>query len=385
MPQRQHLPPENGSAPQGPALGLDSGDRPRLQGMQPSFWVGPVPIFGEVILAPMDGYSDWPFRSICRELGSAMSYTEFIHAAEVVQNLERVRPRLYFTPEEQPVVFQIYGHTPQMLLEAALRLQEFGPAAIDINMGCPDGKIAHRGAGAGLMRTPLQVARIFRLLTRNLEVPVTAKMRLGWDDTCRNAVLIARIVEAEGGALVAVHGRTRAQGYKGQADWDAIAEVVQAVRIPVLGNGDVRTVADIERMQAHTGCAGVMIGRGAVRNPWIFARLDREQVPREAVWAVLTRHLERSLAFYGPERGLILFRKFADKYLSPLGLPYETRRALLTSTSPEEFMRLARMVVLGVTGLQTVTTIATRAHRPLSSSAGRREGTDAAERRPGER
>ncbi len=333
-------------SPRGVA-GLDPEGMAHPRGRQPAFWVGPVPVFGDVVLAPMDGYSDWPFRSLCRELGSAMSYTEFIHAADVIQNLARVRPRVYFTPDEQPVVFQIYGHTPQMLLEAALRLQAFGPAIIDINMGCPDGKIARRGAGSGLLRTPLQVARIFRLLTRHLEVPVTAKIRLGWDDTCRNHVLIARIIEAEGGALVAVHGRTRAQGYKGQADWDAIAEVVQAVRIPVLGNGDVRMVADIARMKAHTGCAGVMIGRGAVRNPWIFAGLDREQVPPEEVWRVLNRHLERSLAFYGPERGLVLFRKFADKYLSPLGIPYAVRRALRTSTSPEAFLSLAREVVLG--------------------------------------
>ena len=310
-----------------------------FQGSAPTFWIGPVPVYGDLALAPMDGYTDQPFRAVCRRLGAALVYTEFIHAAEVVQNPAKVRHLWAYDPAEQPVVFQIYGSTPQMLLEAALRLQEFGPAAIDINMGCPDRRIANRGAGAGLMRTPLKVARIFRLLSRHLEVPVTAKMRLGWDDACRNAVLIARIVEENGGALVAVHGRTRAQGYKGRADWDAIAEVVQAVRIPVLANGDVRTVADIERIQAHTGAAGVMIGRGALRNPWLFARRDRDQVPAEEVYRVLRAHLAANLRFYGP-RGLVLFRKFAAQYLAPFRPDPALRRRILTAEEPEEFLRL---------------------------------------------
>ncbi len=293
----------------------------------------------------MDGYSDLPFRSVCRELGSAVSYTEFIHAPDVLQRPERIRARWCYLPWEQPVVFQIYGSTPRMLLEAALRLQEEGPAAIDINMGCPDKRIVRRGAGAGLLGTPLKVARIFRLLSRHLEVPVTAKIRLGLDENCRNYRLIARIVEENGGALLAVHGRTQAQGYRGQADWDAIAEVVQAVRIPVLGNGDVRTPADIERIKTHTGCAGVMIGRAAIRNPWIFARRRREEVPPQEVWEVLQRHLSRSLDFYGPERGLVLFRKFAAQYLAPYWHDRIQRRALLTASAPKAFLALARQIL----------------------------------------
>ncbi len=312
---------------------------------EPTFWLGPTPVYGDTVLAPMDGYSDLPFRSVCRELGSAISYTEFIHAPDVLQRPERIRSRWRYLPWEQPVVFQIYGSTPQTLLEAALRLQEDGPAAIDINMGCPDGHIVRRGAGAGLLRTPLKVARIFRLLSRHLEVPVTAKIRLGLDETCRNYRLIARIVEENGGALLAVHGRTRAQRYQGQADWDAIAEVAQLVRIPVLGNGDVRTPADIARMKAHTGVVGVMIGRAAIRNPWIFSRRRREEVSPAEVWAVLQRHLARSLDFYGPERGLILFRKYAAQYLAPWLTDRTQRRALLTATTAEAFLHLARQII----------------------------------------
>lgn len=329
--------------PGDPATGSPgSGSDP--QGTVPSFWLGSTPIYGDLVLAPMDGYTDWPFRALCRRLGAALVYTEFVHAVDVVERPERVRHLWAFEPSDGPVVIQIYGRTPQMLLEAALRLQEVGPAAIDINMGCPDRRIAQRGAGAGLLRTPLRVARIFRLLSRHLEVPVTAKIRLGWDDACRNHRLIARIVEENGGALLAVHGRTRAQGYKGRADWDAIAEVVHTVRIPVLGNGDVRTVADIERMKAHTGCAGVMIGRGALRNPWLFARRDRAQVPPEEVARVLREHLEANLRFYGP-RGLVLLRKFAVQYLAPFRPHPDLRRRLLTTTSPQEFLRLAEQVL----------------------------------------
>ncbi len=314
---------------------------------QPTFWLGATPVYGDTVLAPMDGYSDLPFRSVCRELGSAISYTEFIHAPDVLQRPERIAPRWRYLPWEQPVVFQIYGSTPQTLLEAALRLQEHGPAAIDINMGCPDGRIVRRGAGAGLLRTPIKIARIMRLLSRHLDVPVTAKIRLGLDETCRNHVLIARIIEENGGALLAVHGRTRAQGYKGSADWDAIAEVVQAVRIPVLGNGDVRTVADIERMKNHTRAVGVMIGRAAIRNPWLFSRRERADVPAAEVWDVLQRHLARSLEFYGAERGLILFRKFAAQYLAPQLRDRAQRRALLTAPTPEAFLQHARTLLFG--------------------------------------
>ena len=306
----------------------------------PAFHLGATPVYGNLVLAPMDGYSDLPFRSVCRELGSAISYTEFIHAADVLQRPEHIRSRWRYLPWEQPVIFQIYGSTPQTLLEAALRLQTYGPAAIDINMGCPDKRIVRRGAGAGLLATPVKVARIIRLLSRHLAVPVTAKIRLGLHEGCRNYRLIARIVEENGGALLAVHGRTQAQGYRGQADWDAIAEVVQAVRIPVLANGDVRTVADIERILAHTGAAGVMIGRGAIRNPWIFARRAREAVPPEEVWRVLRRHLQRSLDFYGP-RGLVLFRKYAAQYLAPHLEDRAARRALLTAPTPADFLAQA--------------------------------------------
>jgi nifR3 family TIM-barrel protein len=259
---------------------------------------------------------------------------------------------MQFKDDERPVVIQIYGDDPDQFLEAALEVQELQPDIIDINMGCPAKSIANRGAGVGLMRTPLKVARIFRKLTSALETPVTGKIRLGWDDDCLTYKLVARIVQEEGGQLLAVHGRTKVQAYGGEADWDAIAEVVQSLSIPVIGNGDVYTVTDIQRMKDHTGCTAVMIGRAAIHNPWIFNRLDREHVSVQQVKDTMLVHLDRNLAFYGEERGLRLFRKYAANYLTPYRLPKELRQKLLTREAPEEFLALLDEIVEKESGSQ---------------------------------
>lgn len=310
----------------------------------PSFFVRDIPIYGDLILAPMDGFSDPPFRLVCRELGSAMSYTHFLNALDILQGNPHNKERLAFSPSERPLVYQLFDNDPQRLLQAALHVQELGPDIIDINLGCSDRSVAGRGAGAGLLRTPEKIAVIFQKLTAALKTPVTAKMRLGWDEQTRNHRLVARIVQENGGALVAVHARTSRQGYGGQADWDAIAEVVQELSIPVIGNGDVRCAADIQRLKSYTRCQGVMIGRAAVGNPWLFSRLEREQVPPAQVRQTMTTHLERMLTFYGPRRGLVLFRKHASRYLSPYTLPEELRRRLLTVTSAEEFQAVLGQV-----------------------------------------
>lgn len=313
---------------------------------RPRFSVGGIPVCGDLILSPMDGFSDLPFRSLCRELGSAMSYTEFINALDILQGHPTVSRKFAFLPDERPVVFQIFDNQPERLLDVALRLQEFEPDIIDINLGCSANTVSGRGAGAGLLRSPLKVARIFRTLSRSLDVPVTGKIRLGWDDSTRNYLLIARIIEENGGALVAVHGRTKAQGYGGWADWDAIAEVKAALKIPVLGNGDVRTVADIERLRVHTACDGVMIGRAAIGNPWIFSRLDRVDVPPDQVRQTMLLHLERMLAWYPDGYGLVLFRKHASRYLSPYQLPPELRQLLFTAETRDDFVRVLEQTVL---------------------------------------
>jgi tRNA-dihydrouridine synthase B len=318
-----------------------------LPEMLPTFRVGNIPVYGEAMLAPMDGFSDWPFRSICRTLGSAMSYNEFTRAEFIVNAFEHISERFKYDEIERPFVIQVYGDDPELIIAAAQRVQEVHPDIIDINMGCPARTVANRGAGVGLMRTPLKVAHIFERLTKLLDVPVTGKIRLGWDDN-RTYKLIARIVEENGGALIAVHGRTQEQGYGGEANWDAIAEVKASVKIPVVGNGDVKRVADIGRMKAHTGCEAVMIGRAAIGNPWIFSGLDREQVTPEMILQMVRQHLERNMQFYGEHKGLILFRKHAMRYLALQRLPRVTRTKIILQNDARGFLELLDKAIAGL-------------------------------------
>jgi len=305
----------------------------------PSFHIRDLPIHGDAILAPMDGYSDWPFRSVCRALGSAMSYTEFVDVQKILSRSHQPAKKFFFEESERPVAFQIYGDDPDEILKAALKVQSLRPDVIDLNMGCPAKTVARRGAGVGMMMTPLKIARAFRKLVAALDVPVTGKIRLGWDD-CKSYRLIARIVEEEGGSLIAIHARTKEQHYSGHSDWDAIAEVKSLVKIPVIGNGDVKRVADIARMKAYTGVDAVMIGRGAIANPWIFSGLDREQVPPEEVQRVMRVHLDRTIRFYGIEDGERLFRKHAIQYLMMHSLTRDERKQILQKRPSGEFVNI---------------------------------------------
>jgi tRNA-dihydrouridine synthase B len=310
----------------------------------PSFHIRDLPIYGDLILAPMDGYSDQPFRSLCRGLGSAISYTEFINAIDVLNGHPYLHEKLAFQPEERPLAYQIFDNDPDRLLAAAQRLQAERPDFIDVNLGCSARTVSGRGAGAGLLREPEKIAAIFKTLTRTLPTPVTAKIRLGWDETSRNYRQVARLLEENGAAAIAVHGRTRTQGLHGQADWDAIAEIRQAISIPVIANGDVITIEDIDRIKGHTGCPAVMIGRGAIGNPWIFSRLDRDQVPPETVNQMIRAHLEAMLEFYGPQHGLIWFRKHLIRYLRPYPLSADLRHQLVTTEKVDEFLILINLV-----------------------------------------
>lgn len=296
---------------------------------EPTFMIGSVPIYGDLILAPMDGITDNPFRALCRGLGSAMVVTEFINALDVIEDNPRYPKRTIFTEDQRPVSLQILGNDPERMLTAAIPLVEsVQPDILDINLGCQSKNVTSRGAGAALLRSPEVIARIFSLMTREFNIPVTGKIRLGWDDDSLNYLEVAKIIEDNGGAMVAVHGRTRKQAYRGQAIWEPIGKVKQALHIPVIGNGDVVTVADIERIKQETGCDAVMIGRAAVPNPWTFSRLDRDQVsPQDAMQTILT-HFKSIVAYYG-ERGVITFRKYLKAYLAPYSIPREELLALL--------------------------------------------------------
>ncbi len=301
----------------------------------PTFYIGDIPIYGDLLLAPMDGISDLPMRGLCRRLGSAMTITEFINALDVLEDHPRYHHRLAHEPFHRPLSLQLLGDHPTQILEAALQLvPKVNPDLIDINLGCQSKNVTSRGAGAALLKTPEKIAAIFRCMTEHFSQPITGKIRLGWDEDSLNYLEIARIIADNGGAMVTVHGRTRQQAYRGRACWAPIKEIKQALDIPVIGNGDVCCVAEIDRIKESTGCDAVMIGRAAVGNPWLFSRLDRGDVPPSLVHKTLITHLDEMLGFYG-ERGVITFRKYLKAYLAPYDIPRGELLPLLKSKDPQ--------------------------------------------------
>lgn len=305
---------------------------------QPTFTIRDIPIYGDLILSPMAGFSDHPYRLICREYGSAMSYTEFAFANSILHGNRPTMRLLEYDPAERPVVMQLFGNDEDKVEQAARKIEQLGADIIDLNLGCSAPRVLARGGGASLLKEPVKIGRILARLRRALSTPVTAKIRLGWDEDSLNYMHVARILEENGAAAIAVHGRTQAQNYDAPANWDAIAQVKQAAHVPVIGNGDVNCVADIERIKQHTGCDGVMIGRAAVGNPWIFERRELDQVTLSERVRLIRRHLRLMIDFYGPERGPINFRKHAIRYLR--GLPHiaRLRAQLLKCSRYEEYI-----------------------------------------------
>ncbi len=305
-----------------------------------TFMIRDLPVYGDLALAPMSGYNDWPFRRLCREFGAALIYTGLLSAQGILYGSPRTREMLIFHPDERPLVCQIFGGEAHTLVAAAHVVVEAGADVLDVNLGCPEPKVVKKGYGAALLKDPVRIGRLFAYLTRGVSLPVTGKIRLGWDATSRNYLEVARALEENGAALIAVHGRTADQFYLGEADWDAIAEVKQAVSVPVLASGDVRCVADIARIQAHTGCDGVMIGRAAVGNPWIFRRRDRETVSLAERVPVMVRHLRDMVAEAGVYRGIVCFRKHLSDYLRHAGLPRALRAEMASCDDLERLVAL---------------------------------------------
>src|SRR5881409_19044 len=264
-------------------------------------------------LAPMAGVTNAPFRLVCREAGAGLLTSEEIDARALVEGNARTQAIAHYLPEERPIAFQLLGGDPDVLAEAARRLAATGVDAIDLNMGCPVAKIVAKGQGAALMREPLRAAVIFRTLRKAVDVPFTIKIRSGWDERTVNAVEIARIAEGEGVDAITVHPRTRSQQYTGRAPWAIIAEVVEAVAIPVVGNGDVRSRADAAAMVAATGCAAVMIGRGALGAPWIFGAGDASRTERARI---IRRHAELIATHLSAPTALVQLKKHLAWYAS---------------------------------------------------------------------
>lgn len=279
--------------------------------------IGPLSLKNEMILAPMAGITNLPFRLVNREFGVGLTFTEMISADGLIRGMKKTFQYLNFNPGDRPVGVQIFGTDPAILAEAAKIMTDYGADLLDINMGCPVKKVVKNGAGAALMKDPIRVAAILKAVREGTCLPLTVKMRAGWRPQNINVLEIAKIAEDSGVDAVIVHPRTADQGFKGEADWSLIGLVKAQVNIPVIGNGDIKKGGDALRMMQATGCDAIMVGRGCLGNPWIFHHIserlrgrgdplppslsEREQIIRS--------HLALELSFAGEAAGMKIFRK----------------------------------------------------------------------------
>ena len=288
--------------------------------------IGNVELENRYVLAPMAGVTDLPFRLLCKEQGAGLLCMEMISAKALQYNNKNTKALLEIDPRECPVSLQLFGSDPDIISEQAKRIEELPFQILDINMGCPVPKVVKNGEGSALMNQPELVYDIVYKTVRAIQKPVTVKIRKGFNDELVNAVEIARIVEEAGGAAVAVHGRTREQYYSGKADWDIIRQVKEVVSIPVIENGDVTNGEKAIAMMEETGCDGVMIGRGAQGNPWIFSELleyeKTGQMPprpsREIIRETMLRHTRLQIEFKGEYLGIREMRKHVAWYTKGL-------------------------------------------------------------------
>jgi tRNA-dihydrouridine synthase B len=290
------------------------------------FTIGPYQIEHKTILGPMAGVTDLPFRQLCRQMGAGLVVSEMVAADPSTWSTRKSRLRIQFGDEPAPRSVQIAGYDPQMMADAAQFNVTQGAQIIDINMGCPAKKVCKRAAGSALLQDPWLVEDILKTVVAAVEVPVTLKIRTGWDRQNRNAVTIAKIAEESGIAALAVHGRTRACRFVGEVEYDTIAQVVEAVDIPVLANGDINSPEKAVSVLEHTGAAAVMIGRAAQGNPWIFKQinhyLEHGQLLAppsvDQAGRVMSGHLMALHDFYGEVGGVRISRKHIGWYINPL-------------------------------------------------------------------
>lgn len=310
--------------------------------------IGSITLSNNLLLAPMAGVTDKAFRTIAKPFGPALMYTEMVSGKGLHYRNVRTSSLLEASQEEKPVAAQIFGHDPEIMGEVAGDALSYGAVMVDINMGCPAPKIVNNGDGSALMKDPVLAGKVVAAVRRAVSVPVTVKFRLGWDEAHRNAVEFAKIIEANGADAITVHGRTREAFYSGKADWSAIREVKNAVKIPVIGNGDIQDGPSARAMLEETGCDGLMVGRAAQGNPWIFRQilhyLERGEIlpppTLEERVEKAKEHLTLLVRFKGEKRGILEGRKHISWYLRGITGGAPLREAVNRATTLVEMESL---------------------------------------------
>jgi len=315
--------------------------------MLPAMRLGSLLLESNLFLSPLAGYTNLPFRLVVRELGGVgLCTTDLVNARSLIEKRPKALKLIETCAADSPLAVQLFGSVPEEMRDAALAVEAHGAVSVDINMGCPVRKVCNVGGGSAMMTELDKTAALVRRMVAAVKIPVTAKMRLGWDDNNLTAPDLARALEAAGVAAIFVHGRTRAQGFSGTVNLAGIRQVVAAVKnIPVIGNGDIVTPQSAKKMFAETGCAGVSIGRGAFYDPWIFRRtqqlLRTGELPPEENFServrVMNRHLDLMLEVFGEELGCRMFRKIAPWYAKRFGPSHEFNKQVVHIATREMF------------------------------------------------
>lgn len=368
-----HDQPHNSTMPE-PAEPRQEHPRPAFPG---PLAYGALELTSRYLLSPLAGFTNLPFRRIVRGLGGVgLATTDLVNARGLLAGGDRTMQLVETTPDDSPFAVQIFGADPRIMVDASQLLEARGVQSIDINMGCPVDRITKGGSGASMMRRSGDTVELVRRVVESVRIPVTCKMRLGWDETQLTAPTFARRFEEVGVAAIAIHGRTRAQGFSGQVDLSGIRKVVEAVeRIPVIGNGDVRSIPDAARMLAETGCHGVSIGRGALANPWIFRQLlDWEQTGSFAPAGTFNERLELLLRQFGyleqrhgSERAIVLFRKMGHWYLKGMRVRKRLRGDFQTAKTRSELDAVLKIVRAEGPVTGSGTGVLTGVHVPVPS------------------
>jgi nifR3 family TIM-barrel protein len=298
--------------------------------------LGRIKLAGPLVLAPIAGFTDSPFRKICVSHGCGLTMTELISAEGIVRKNKKTMDLLKFTEEERPFAIQIFGRKPETVAAAAEVVEALSPDLIDINLGCPARKVVGSGNGASLLRDPLLVNRIAEAVVKRTKLPVSAKIRIGWDEASLNYLDVVKALEDAGVSMIIVHGRTRAQQYSGKADWNIIREIREKSSVPVIGNGDIDSYKTAYEMMEFSGCPAVMIGRGAIGNPWIFS--GRTPESREIIETVKL-HLDLMLDEYG-NRGIHMMRKHIVRYIHGTKNAAKARSLIVRAASREEIITI---------------------------------------------